>query len=134
MKMRLCIPSETKGGLNDQIGYHFGRVQSYTIYDDNTKEVEIVQNTSTHMGGIKLPAELLREQNIDIMICGGLGRRAIQLFEHSGIEVYIGAQGTVEDAIEQFNQDKLRMATDKDACEQHKYRGEGVGEHHGHNH
>ncbi|MHA2245827.1 MAG: NifB/NifX family molybdenum-iron cluster-binding protein [Candidatus Hodarchaeales archaeon] len=132
--MRVCIPSETKGGLNDQIGYHFGRVPSYTIYDDNTKEVEIVQNTSTHMGGTKLPAELLREQNIDVMICGGLGRRAIQLFEQYGIEVYIGAQGTVEDAIEQYNQDKLRMATDKDACEQHKYRGEGVGEHHDHNH
>ena len=132
--MRLCIPSETKGGLNDQLGYHFGRVPSYTIYDNNTKDVEIVQNTSSHMGGTKLPAELLQEHNIDVIICGGLGRRAIQLFEQFGIEVYIGAQGTVGDTIELYNNNKLQMATDRDACQEHKYRAEGHGEHHGHNH
>ncbi|MFX1506882.1 MAG: NifB/NifX family molybdenum-iron cluster-binding protein [Promethearchaeota archaeon] len=134
--MRLCIPSETKGGLEDRVGYHFGRVHNYTLYDDETETVEIIQNTSSHMGGTKLPAELLREHNIDIMLCGGVGRRAIQLFEQFGIEVYIDAQGTVKDAIELFKNNKLRMATDKDACQQHKYRGEdrGVHEHHHHHH
>ncbi len=132
--MRLCIPSETKGGLDDQVGYHFGRVPSYTIYDKKTNEVEIVPNKSSHMGGKKLPAELLQEQNVDIMLCGGVGRRAIQLFEQYGIEVYVGAQGKVKDAIEQFNQNKLRMATDKDICQEHKYRGEGHGDHQDHHH
>lgn len=132
--MRLCIPSETEDGLKAQVGYHFGRVPLFTIYDDKIKEIEIVKNTSSHRGGTKLPAELLREHNIDIMLCGGLGRRAIHLFEQFGIEVYIGAQGTVKDAIEQFNDKKLHMATDKDACQEHKYRGEGGGEHHGHHH
>ncbi len=132
--MRLCIPSETKGGLDDQVGYHFGRVPSYTIYDEKNKEVEIVQNTSSHMGGTKLPAELLQEQNVDIMLCGGVGRRAIQLFEQYGIEVYVGAQGKVKDAIEQFSQNELRMATDKDACQEHKYRSEDHGENQGHHH
>ncbi|MFX0126002.1 MAG: NifB/NifX family molybdenum-iron cluster-binding protein [Candidatus Hodarchaeota archaeon] len=132
--MRLCIPSETNDGLNAPVGYHFGRVPLYTIYDDKTKMIEIVKNISTHMGGIKLPAELLREHNIDIMLCGGLGRRAINLFEQFGIEVYIGAQGKVKDAIEQFNNKKLQMATDKDACKEHKYRGEGGGEYHNHSH
>ncbi|MFX0014050.1 MAG: NifB/NifX family molybdenum-iron cluster-binding protein [Promethearchaeota archaeon] len=132
--MRLCIPSETRDGLESQVGYHFGRVPSYTIYDDETKRIEIVENTSSHMGGIKLPAELLRDYNVDVMLCGGLGRRAIQLFEQFGIEVYIGAHGTVEDAIKQYNRNKLRMATDKDACEEHKYRGETHGENHEHHH
>lgn len=132
--MRLCIPSETKDGLEAQVGYHFGRVPLYTIYDDKTKTVEIINNTSSHTGGTKLPAELLREHNIDIMLCGGLGRRAINLFEQFGIEVYIGARGKVKDAIEQFDHKKLQMATDRDACQQHKYRGEGIGEHHDHHH
>lgn len=131
--MRLCIPSNTRGGLDDQVGYHFGRVPSYTIFDDSTNEVEIIENTSSHRGGTKLPAELLREHNVDVMICGGIGRRAIQIFEQSGVEIYIGAQGAVRDAIEQFRNNKLTMATDKEACQQHKYRGEGIGhgqEHH----
>lgn len=132
--MRFCIPSETNDGLEAQVGYHFGRVPLYTIFDDKTKNVEIVENTSSHMGGTKLPAELLREHNIDVMLCGGLGRRAIHLFEQFGIEVYVGAQGIVKDAIEQFNQKQLRMATDKDACQEHKFRGEKHGEHHNHHH
>ncbi|MFX0085255.1 MAG: NifB/NifX family molybdenum-iron cluster-binding protein [Candidatus Hodarchaeota archaeon] len=132
--MRYCIPSETIGGLEDQVGYHFGRVPVYTIYDDSTKEVEIVKNTSSHMGGTKLPAELLSEHNVQIMLCGGVGRRAIQLFENFGIEVYVGVQGTVEEAIKQFNRNKLRMATDKDACQQHKYRSKDHGNSYGHHH
>ena len=130
--MRFCIPSETKGGFKDQVGYHFGRVQNYTIYDESSNEVEIIPNTSSHKGGTKLPVELLREHNVNIMLCGGIGRRAIKLFEEFGVEIYVGAHGTIEDAIEQFKNKSLKMATDKEACQQHKYRGE---EHeHGHNH
>ncbi len=130
--MRLCIPSESTGGLEDQVGYHFGRVENYTIYDDASNKVEVIENTSSHRGGTKLPAELLREYNVDVMICGGIGRRAIQLFEQYGVEIYIGAQGIIKEAIEQFKQDKLKMATNKDACQQHKYRNEDHDQHHEH--
>jgi predicted Fe-Mo cluster-binding NifX family protein len=132
--MRLCIPSETNGGLGDQIGYHFGRVANYTIFDDETQEVTIIPNTSSHMGGTKLPAELLQEHNIDVMLCGGIGRRAIQLFEQFGIEIYVGGQGSIKDVIDQYKNNKLTMATDKEACQQHKYRGEGHGDGQDHHH
>jgi predicted Fe-Mo cluster-binding NifX family protein len=128
--MKLCIPSETTGGLEDKVGYHFGRVINYTIYDDKSNQVEIIENTSSHRGGTKLPAELLHEHNVDVMICGGIGRRAIQLFEQYGVEIYIGAQGIVKDAIEQFKQNKLQMATNKDACQEHKYRNENNNHEH----
>jgi len=132
--MRLGIPSESNGGLTDQIGYHFGRVENYTIYDADTEKVEIIKNTSTHRGGTKLPAELLREHNVNVMLCSGIGRRAIQLFEQYGVEVFVGAQGTVEDAIRQWKSDKLKMATDKEACQEHAFRGEQHGGNHIHHH
>ena len=132
--MRFCIPSETKGGLDDQVSYHFGRAPIYTIYDDVTKEVQTIKNTSSHMGGIKLPAELLNEHKVQIMLCGGVGRRAIQMFEQYGIEVYTGAQGKVKDAIEQYISRSLKIATDDVACQEHKYRNKGHGDHHGHSH
>ncbi len=122
--MRYCIPSNSTGGLNDRVGYHFGRVKNYTIFDDSTNQVEIIENTSTHRGGTKLPAEMLREHNVDIMIVGGIGRRAIQLFEQFGVEIYVNAQGTIKEANDQFKSHQLLMATDKEACQQHKYRGE----------
>ncbi|MHA1974077.1 MAG: NifB/NifX family molybdenum-iron cluster-binding protein [Candidatus Hodarchaeales archaeon] len=130
--MRICIPSETKGGLKDQLGYHFGRVPTYTIFDDEKNDVEIINNTSTHMGGEKYPAEILHDYKVDVMICGGIGRRAIQLFEQFGIEVYAGAQGTIKDAIDQYKNQKLQMATDKDACQEHKFHDSEHSQNHNH--
>ncbi len=122
--MKLCIPAESSGGLEDTVGYHFGRVDNYTIFDTENEKVEIIPNTSSHKGGTKLPADLLQSHKIDIMICGGLGRRAIQLFEQYGIEVYSGAEGIIADAIKQFENGSLNMATDADACREHKYHDE----------
>ena len=122
--MKLGIPSESSGGLEDNVGYHFGRVDNYTVYDTENKKVDIIPNTSSHKGGTKLPADLLRDHGIDIMICGGLGRRAIQLFEQYGIEVYAGAKGTIADSIKQFEKGSLTMATDADACREHKFHDE----------
>ena len=122
--MKICIPAESSGGLEDTVGYHFGRVDNYTIYDTENEKVEIIPNTSSHKGGTKLPADLLQGHGIDIMICGGLGRRAIHLFEQFGIEVYSGAKGTIADAIKLFEDGSLTMTTDADACREHKYHDE----------
>ena len=108
--MKLCIPSESSGGLKDRVGYHFGRVDNYTIYDTENETVEIIPNTSSHKGGTKLPAELLQSYGIDIMICGGLGRRAIQLFEQFGIEVYAGAEGTIAEAINKAHKRAIELS------------------------
>jgi len=50
--MKVCIPTEGEGGIDDLVGQHFGRVPTYTIVDLDTNEVEVTQNTSEHMGGV----------------------------------------------------------------------------------
>lgn len=49
--MKISIPSNSKGGLEDQVGQHFGKVLNYTRYDTETGEVSIIPNTSEHNGG-----------------------------------------------------------------------------------
>ena len=74
------------------------------------------------MGGQGDPPEIMARDGVNVMICQGLGRRAISMFEGFGITVYIGAIGTVRDAIAAFKQDKLQKATMDDACETHAFR------------
>ena len=116
--MRVCVPSAGPGGLDDWVGEHFGRVPTYTIYDTETGQVEILPNTSEHMGGVGLPAELLAQAGVEVVICAGLGRRAIGLLSQSGIEVCTGATGTVREAIEAWRSGKLSGA---DACDRHLF-------------
>jgi len=132
--MKICIPSMGTAGLDEQVGEHFGRVPTYTVYDSETEEVTVMNNTSEHMGGVGLPAEILARKGINTMLCGGLGSRAVSLFEMSGVMVYIGARGTVRDAINAWKAGQLRAATNENACAEHAFRGEGFGEGHGDGH
>jgi len=58
------------------------------------------------MGGIGDPPEIMAREGVNIMVCQGLGQRAISMFKNLGIAVYIGASGTVRDAVDMFKQGK----------------------------
>ncbi|MCD5408516.1 NifB/NifX family molybdenum-iron cluster-binding protein [Candidatus Bipolaricaulota bacterium] len=93
------------GGLDDLVGQHFGRVPTY--YDTDTGEVEVLPNESEHMGGSGLPAEHLAQAGVDVVICSGLGRRALALLESYGVEVVTGASGTVGEVIRAWQEGRL---------------------------
>ena len=122
--MKVSVPSMGERGLGEQVGEHFGRVPTYTIYDTDTNEVKVIQNTSEHMGGSGYPPDLLANAGVNVMVCSGLGRRAIMMFEEMGIMVYVGAHGTVKEAVQMWQDGKLQAATDENACAQHAHRGE----------
>ena len=121
--MKICIPTIGDRGLDDNVGEHFGRVPTYTVVDLDTNDVKVIPNTSEHTaGGRGYPPEIMAKEGVNVMVCRGLGRRAITMFEEMGIDVYIGASGTVKDAVEAFKQDKLQKASTDDACGQHAFR------------
>ena len=82
----------------------------------------MIPNTSEHGGGQGYPPEIMVKEGVNVMVCRGLGRRAIAMFEEMGIDVYIGASGTVKDAVEAFKQGTLQKASEGNACEQHAFR------------
>jgi predicted Fe-Mo cluster-binding NifX family protein len=122
---RICVPTEGSGGLDAPVGEHFGRVPSYTIFDTETDQVTVVANTSEHLGGRGLPAEILSDSHIDVLACHGAGRRALAMFAEKGVEVCIGAQGTAREAIAAWKSGTLSGATEADACQQHAFHDSG---------
>jgi len=122
---KVCVPTNGAGGLDDHVGEHFGRVPTYTIFDAETEGVEIVDNTSEHMGGRGYPAQILADLDIDVLLCSGLGRRAIQMLSERGIEVCTGISGTVRQAIESWKTGRLAKAAEGDACTRHVFHDHG---------
>ncbi|HEU67830.1 MAG TPA: dinitrogenase iron-molybdenum cofactor biosynthesis protein [Candidatus Acetothermia bacterium] len=120
--MKVCVPSEGAGGLDDLVGEHFGRVPTYTVVDTETGEVEVLANESEHMGGTGLPGQLLADAGVNVVLCAGLGRRALALLHERGIEVRTGASGTVRDAIEAWKKGRL---SEGDPCDRHMFHGQG---------
>ena len=132
--MKICIPTMGQKGMDEQVGEHFGRVPTYTIVDTETGGTQTIQNTTVHTGGTGYAPDLISEHGAQTMLCGGLGRKAIQMFTDKGIMVYVGASGTVTDAINMWKAGQLQLANEDTACQQHAFRGEGHGDGHGHKH
>ena len=121
--MKIAVPTISKKGFEDLIGQHFGRSPTYTIVDSESSAVKVVNNTSHHMGGSGYPPELLSKKGVKAILCSGMGSRALQMFKDAGIKVYVGAFGTVADAIESWRNGELQEADETHACTQHAFRG-----------
>jgi len=118
--VKLVIPTNTKKGLDDKIADHFGRCQTYTFLNEKGEVVEIINNTSEHMGGKGLPPELMKKHGARVLLCGDIGPRAINLCQELGIEVYVCQAETVREIFKMWKNNKLKKAGAEDACEEHR--------------
>jgi len=118
--VKIVIPTNDKKGLDSKIAEHFGRCQTYTFIDEKGQVIEIIDNTSEHMGGKGLPPELMRKHGANILLCRELGPRALNLCEQLRIDVYVGQAETVREIFEMWKNNKIKKADAGDVCEQHK--------------
>ena len=106
--LRVAVASEGGEGLEARVSGHFGRCSHYTfvkLAKGVVEEVSAKENPHalSHRPGV-LPG-WLSEQGVDLVVSGGMGRRAIALFEERGVQVRTGARGAVGEAIAQLNQE-----------------------------
>ena len=99
---------------------HFGKCNTYTFLDDKGQVVEIIDNTSEHMGGIGLPPELMKKHGADVLLCLELGPRALDLCGQFGIDAYICQARTVKEAFDLWKNNKVKKADFSNICKEHK--------------
>lgn len=118
--MRICIPTTTKDGKMADVYGHFGSAPYFTIYDIEHDAVEIIDNSNQHHAhGMCHPANAIARRRIDAVVCTGMGARAIQKLNDSGIKVYRATAGTVSDTISKFINGGAEEITVEGACSQH---------------
>ncbi len=87
MKKRIAVPVDN----NDILDAHFGHCPFFILMDiENEKIISNEKITPPpHEPGL-LP-KWLSERGISDIIAGGMGQRAIQLFNEQGVDVFVGA-------------------------------------------
>lgn len=81
------------------VSEHFGHCQGFTIYDIEDFVImkkEFVENPGHKPGYLPV---FLKEKNVDLIIAGGMGGSAQNLFEQNGIDVIVGTGGSCDDVI-----------------------------------
>ncbi len=122
--MRIAISADTNNGLDSAVSAHFGRCPYFILVDVDDKEVKEVTAIdnpyyANHSPG-QVPA-FIHNQGVSVMLAGGMGRRAVAIFEQNGIEPVSGAVGTVRQAVESYLGGELRGAAPCAESEHHHH-------------
>jgi predicted Fe-Mo cluster-binding NifX family protein len=103
--MRVAVSADDDNGLDSVVSPHFGRCPYYVLVDLDGREVSQVNVVENPAFGQHRPGQVpgfINGHGADVMLAGGMGRRAIAFFQQYGIEAATGATGTVRRALEQY--------------------------------
>jgi len=109
--MRIAISADDRNGIDSVVSPHFGRCPFYILVDVEGQEVKAVNAVDNPYYGQHSPGVVpgfIHSQGANVMLAGGMGRRAIAFFEQFGIEAVTGASGTVRHALELYLGGQLR--------------------------
>lgn len=111
--MKLAVPV-----ADGMLAMHFGHCRQFILLDCDDTEKKVLHTKAltppAHQPGV-LPA-WLHEQGVDVVLAGGMGRRAQNLFSENGIRVVTGVPaGEPEDLAVAFMRGTL--STGSNVCD-----------------
>ncbi|KNY25971.1 NifB/NifX family molybdenum-iron cluster-binding protein [Pseudobacteroides cellulosolvens] len=112
--MKIAVASEGR-----MVAQHFGHCEGFnvfTVQGGKVTESEFFQNPG-HKPGF-LP-NYLNEMGVNVIISGGMGGGAIEIFNEKGIQVVTGAKGTAEDTLNSFLSGNLKSTGS--VCHEHQH-------------
>ena len=105
----------------NQVSQHFGHCEGFEL-------VEIKDGKIAGRGTVPNPGHrpgflpvFLAQKGVKVIISGGMGGSAQNLFAQNGIEVYTGAQGTITDIIDLYLAGTLKSTGG--VCHSHSFEG-----------
>jgi predicted Fe-Mo cluster-binding NifX family protein len=120
--MKIVITAESNNGLESMVAQHFGHAPFFILVDIKDHTAETVQAVANPFNQGHAPGqvpEFIKSYGVNVMLSGGMGGRAIQFFNQVGIEVATGAQGTVQQALENYLGGSLQGAAPCDESVAH---------------
>ena len=115
--MKIAVSS-----MGTMVAGHFGHCENFNIYDIENNKI-IAENSIPNPGHKPgfLP-NYLNDIGVNVIISGGMGGGAIEIFDQKGIEVVTGASGMAKTAVEKFLTGTL--VSTGSICHEHQHAGE----------
>lgn len=117
--MRIAVTYE-----NGNVFQHFGHTQQFKVYDVEDGKITGAQILDTEGNGHGALAGMLSGQEVDTLVCGGIGAGAQAALAEAGIRLYGGVSGSADEAVNRLLAGNLVFDPDVH-CDHH-----GEGHHH----
>ena len=115
--MKIAVASE-----NGMVTEHFGHCEGFMIFDAENNQIvksETIANPG-HRPGF-LP-NFLADRGVNVIISGGMGGGAVEIFNERNVEVVVGASGDAKTAVEDYLKGELK--TTGSVCHEHQHHDE----------
>ncbi len=102
---KIAIAALDANGLDAQVSLHFGRCPYFALVEVEGKEVRAVEMIVNPYYPDHEPGEIpafIHSLGAQVMLAGGMGGRAVALFQQYGIEAATGAAGTVRVSLARY--------------------------------
>ena len=113
---------------NGNVFQHFGRTENFKVYevvDNKVISSEIIGSNGIGHGAL---AGLLADEEIEVLICGGIGAGAQNALAEAGITLVAGAEGNTDDVVTSYLAGEL-ISTGAN-CDHHDHEeGHSCGDH-----
>jgi predicted Fe-Mo cluster-binding NifX family protein len=115
--MKIAVASE-----GTMVTGHFGHCENFNIFDIEHNQIIKTQSIPNpgHKPGF-LP-NFLNDMGVNVIISGGMGGGAVEIFNEKGIEVITGASGSAEGEVNNFLQGNLKSTGS--ICKEHQHHDE----------
>jgi len=107
--MKIAITAKGNS-LESEIDPRFGRCSHFLVIDIDTMKFEPISNESAMAsGGAGIQAaQTVAKTEVKAVVTGNMGPNAFQTLSAAGIKVFIGANGTIKEAIEKYKKGELK--------------------------
>ena len=126
--MKVCIPVTADKGLESPVSEHFGKAPLHIVIESNSMEWEFVKkegDCDADSHGHCLPATLLLEMGVEVVLCKGIGRGAMAKLLSHDIAVHRTEEATALKSLENWLDQLLPFVSEKDLCPGHHHKGAG---------
>lgn len=111
--MKIAVACE-----ENSVTEHFGHCESFLIFNVENNSIvskQLVSNPGHRPGFLPV---FLHEKGVNVIISGGMGSGAVEIFNEKGIKVITGACGDAQTAVEKYLNGSLSYSGE--VC-QHKH-------------
>jgi len=110
-KRVIAVAGEDDRGLDGEVSQHFGRCPAYVLVETEGGRVTGARVERNPHFGDHQPGQMpvfIRSLGPQVVIAGGMGPRAVDMFSEFGIEVVTGAGGNVRRVVEAYLRGEIR--------------------------
>lgn len=109
--MKLAVNYE-----NGNVFQHFGQTKEFKVFEIEDGQIQSSSLLEADPQGHAALASQLINENVDVVICGSLGMRMLNLLQGANIQVCANVSGDVDQVVQAYLDGTLKYNTEAHAC------------------